>query len=176
MKLALVGTLGVLLITAAGCGGNGEFTQDDLDQARAEGEQAGERVGRRQGRAEGFRNGVRYAVGGFGVQAGQNYIVDFVKGPRGFRVNGYAPMQLGIPYRCDALQSCTEGNEPIPITDDQNGDGCHDSYEDACIPPDLPDVECEDVPNPVTVVGPDEYGLDGGYGPASSRRTGSAAN
>jgi hypothetical protein len=146
----------LLAIALAGCG---EYTQDDVNEAR----EKGHNQGLAEGKSEGFQKGVQYAVGG--LQPGQNYIVDLVKARRGLRVNGYLPMELGVDYNCDTLQHCNWGDQSVMITDDQDGDGCHDSYEGACVQPDIADVECEDVPAPVNIVGEDEYGLDGGYGP-----------
>jgi len=52
--------------------------------------------------------------------------------------------------------------------DSGGGDGCHPSYEGACLDPSQYDYDCEDGSGDgpaytgyVTVVGPDEYGLDG---------------
>lgn len=51
--------------------------------------------------------------------------------------------------------------------DDQDADGCHDSYTGKCVPPDVEDVDCLGGSGNgpfyigrVTVVGRDEYGLD----------------
>jgi hypothetical protein len=146
------------LLFAVALAGCGEYTQDDVNQAR----EKGHNQGLAEGKEEGFQKGVRYALAGGPPTQGQNYIVDFVKGNRGFRVNGALSMTLGVSYTCPTLQRCVEGDQPVELSDDRNGDGCHDSYEGACVQPDIADVECEDVPTPVTVVGPDEYLLDGG--------------
>jgi hypothetical protein len=49
---------------------------------------------------------------------------------------------------------------PVPPVDPDPGGGCHPSYT-PCVP-DVPgDLDCADVGHAVTVIGPDEYGLDG---------------
>jgi resuscitation-promoting factor RpfB len=57
---------------------------------------------------------------------------------------------------------------PAPPPPPPPADNCHDSYEGACLDPNSPDYDCAggsgdgpDYTGYVTVVGPDEYGLDG---------------
>ena len=57
--------------------------------------------------------------------------------------------------------------KPRGTADDRDADGCHDSYEGRCVPPDVSDVDCAGgsgngpyYTRRVTVVGYDEYGLD----------------
>ncbi len=66
------------------------------------------------------------------------------------------------------IPATTTTASPFPVTrDDQDGDGCHDSYTGKCVPPDVSDVDCAGgsgngpyYVGRVTVVGHDEYGLD----------------
>jgi micrococcal nuclease len=47
-----------------------------------------------------------------------------------------------------------------PPTPEPSGRGCHSSYV-PCVPDSLRDLDCKDVGRRVTVIGPDEYRLDG---------------
>lgn len=57
---------------------------------------------------------------------------------------------------------------PFAVTGEAAAQDCHPSYEGACVPIDVEDVDCEGgrgngpyyVRGPVFVVGPDEYELD----------------
>lgn len=50
--------------------------------------------------------------------------------------------------------------------------GCLDDYEGACVPPVPPDLDCDDIDGPVTVVGDDPHNLDGNHDGAACESTG----
>ena len=74
---------------------------------------------------------------------------------RDLRARYGVPVPSAAPAQPIAAPSPQPALSPAPTP----APSCHPSYVGACLPPDR-DVDCKDVPNPVTVVGPDVYRLD----------------
>lgn len=101
-----------LALTLAGCGN--DYTLDDIEEARKDGEAAAtkrfeEQLPAIQGQAyqNGFDVGRDYALNGE-YETGRNYIVDFIETKRGQQIRLSVQMPLGVPIVCDTLDECFE--------------------------------------------------------------------